>query len=131
MGKVRGKAKRSSIITNIEDGSGGEERLPVRRRGRPTKGHKEAEKISEKNDTKLESQLDTENKRKRSSLETDEESLEMLDDENVVRPETNGLGLTKAIGFRHNGSRRKNKPRRAAEVGVSVYEVCSWLVLRS
>ncbi|KAI3802119.1 hypothetical protein L1987_30245 [Smallanthus sonchifolius] len=131
MGRVRGKAKKSSVITNNEDGSGEEEKLPVKRRGRPTKVHKEeAEKINEKTDTKLESQSDNENKRKRPSLDT-EESPETTEDENGVGPETSGLGLTKAVGFRQNGSRRKNKPRRAAEVGVSVCEVCSWLVLRS
>ncbi|KAJ0856809.1 hypothetical protein HanRHA438_Chr13g0582711 [Helianthus annuus] len=54
-----------------------------------------------------------------------------MEDENGAHPKASELGLTKAVGFRHNGSRRKNKPRRAAEVGVSVCEVCTWLVLRS
>ncbi|KAM0046575.1 hypothetical protein Hdeb2414_s0009g00318071 [Helianthus debilis subsp. tardiflorus] len=124
MGKGKAKAKKGAIITTNDDGSG-EEKLPVRRRGRPTKAQKEeAEKIIEKTETKLEAQLDHENKRKRPSSET-------MEDENGVHPKTSELGLTKAVGFRHNGSRRKNKPRRAAEVGVSVCEVCTWLVLRS
>ncbi|KAJ0791994.1 hypothetical protein HanOQP8_Chr01g0012311 [Helianthus annuus] len=123
MGKGKGKAKKSSTIAHREDRSGEEEKPPVKRRGRPTKAHKEeeeeeSEKMNEKNDTKLE------NKRKSPSLET-EESLDMLKDENGMGPEA----LTKAVGFRHNGSRRKNKPRRAAEVGVSACEVCSWLVI--
>ncbi|KAJ0782678.1 hypothetical protein HanLR1_Chr01g0011021 [Helianthus annuus] len=125
MGKGKGKAKKSSTIAHREDRSGEEEKPPVKRRGRPTKSHKEeeeSEKINEKNDTKLE------NKRKSPSLET-EESLDMLKDENGMVPEANGVELTKAVGFRHNGSRRKNKPRRAAEVGVSACEVCSWLVI--
>ncbi|KAI3830153.1 hypothetical protein L1987_04287 [Smallanthus sonchifolius] len=126
MGRGKGKAKKSSVIAPREDRSGEEEKLPVKRRGRPTKAHKEeeTEKSNEKTDAKLE------NKRKKPSLET-EESLDTLKDENSVGPETDGLELTKAVGFRHNGSRRKNKPRRAAEVGVNVCEVCSWLVLRS
>ncbi|KAL8260517.1 hypothetical protein R6Q59_028470 [Mikania micrantha] len=120
MGRGKAKAKKSLVVINHEDGSGEDERLPVKRRGRPTKAHKEeAEKL---NDTNLESQLENGNKRKRPSVEP-EESPEMMNDENDVRPETNGLGLTKAVGFRLNGSRRKNKPRRAAEVGVSVCEI--------
>ncbi|MFS8002187.1 hypothetical protein Hanom_Chr13g01199121 [Helianthus anomalus] len=130
MGKGKAKAKKGAVITTNDDGSG-EEKLPVRRRGRPTKAQKEvAEKIIEKTETKLEAQLDHENKRKRPSSET-EESLETMEDENGADPKASELELTKAVGFRHNGSRRKNKPRRAAEVGVSVCEVCTWLVLRS
>ncbi|KAF5771992.1 hypothetical protein HanXRQr2_Chr13g0571521 [Helianthus annuus] len=127
MGKSKAKAKKGAIITTNDDVSG-EEKLPVRRRGRPTKAQKEeAEKIIEKTETKLEAQLDHDNKRKRPSSE----SLETMEDENGAHPKASELGLTKAVGFRHNGSRRKNKPRRAAEVGVSVCEVCTWLVLRS
>ncbi|KAK1428821.1 hypothetical protein QVD17_17661 [Tagetes erecta] len=126
MGKGKGKAKKSSIIAHREDRSGEEEKLPAKRRGRPTKAHKEEdnEKSNEKTNINLE------NKRMKPSLET-EESMDTLKDENGVVPETKGLELTKSVGFRHNGSRRKNKPRRAAEVGVSVCEVCTWLVLRS
>ncbi|KAK9050521.1 hypothetical protein SSX86_022530 [Deinandra increscens subsp. villosa] len=126
MGRGKGKAKKNSVIAHNEDRSGEEEKMPAKRRGRPTKAHKEeeTEKINEKPDTELES------KRKKPSSET-EESQDMSKDENGVGPETNGVELTKTVGFRHNGSRRKNKPRRAAEVGVSVCEVCTWLVLRS
>ncbi|KAL8215304.1 hypothetical protein R6Q57_004753 [Mikania cordata] len=125
MGRGKGKAKKSSVVAHHEDRIGEEEKMPVKRRGRPTKAPKEEpEKMNEKNDSLLE------NKRKKPSSET-EESLDMLKDENGMGPETNGLELTKPVGFRHNGSRRKNKPRRAAEVGVSVCEVCTWLVLRS
>lgn len=126
MGKNKGKAKKSSIIAHREDRSGEEEKLPVKRRGRPTKAHKEEE--SEKSNEKT--SINHENKRMKPSSET-EESLDTLKDENGVASETKGLELTKSVGFRHNGSRRKNKPRRAAEVGVSVCEVCTWLVLRS
>ncbi|KAI3667453.1 hypothetical protein L6452_42511 [Arctium lappa] len=131
MGRGRGKAKKSSIIAHREDGSGEEEKLPVKRRGRPTKAHKEeeeeAEKTDENKDTKLEAPLENGKKRKKAA----EENPETVKDENGIEPKTNGHELTKAVGFRHNGSRRKNKPRRAAEVGVSACEVCSWLVLRS
>ncbi|KVI03520.1 uncharacterized protein LOC112511976 [Cynara cardunculus var. scolymus] len=135
MGRGRGKAKKSSVIAHHEDGSGEEEKLPVKRRGRPTKAHKEeeeeeAEKTDENKDTKLEAALENGKKRKKPSLQT-EENPETVKDENNIEPKANGHDLTKAVGFRHNGSRRKNKPRRAAEVGVSACEVCSWLVLRS
>ncbi|KAL7600391.1 uncharacterized protein LOC111897881 [Lactuca sativa] len=132
MGRGRGKAKKSSIMAR-EDGSGEEEKLPVKRRGRPTKAQKEnneeeeeAEKMDYENkDTKVESSLENGSKRKKQSLETEEESMEM------VKDEENGDVLTKSVGFRHNGSRRKNKPRRAAEVGVSACQVCSWVALKS
>nr|GEW43021.1 hypothetical protein [Tanacetum cinerariifolium] len=132
MGKVRAKAKKSSSITHREDGSGEEEKLPAKRRGRPTKAQKEeeAEKLNESSDSKHEASLEIGNKRKKQCSQ-DEESLEMVEDENGVGPKTNSHELTKAAGFRHNGSRRKNKPQRAAEVGVSVCEVCSWLVMGS
>lgn len=126
MGRGKGKAKKSSAIAHREDRSGEEENKPAKKRGRPTKAQKEEEieRIDEKTDAKLE------NKRKNPSSET-EESLDMLKDENSVGTETNEPELTKPAGFRHNGSRRKNKPRRAAEVGVSACEVCSWVVLKS
>ncbi|KAI3788188.1 hypothetical protein L2E82_00910 [Cichorium intybus] len=134
MGRGRGKAKKNSIISR-EDGSGEEEKLPVKRRGRPTKAQKEEEEEAEKidyesKDTKVESSSENGNKRNKSSSKT-EESMEMVKDENGLGLERNGHELTKAVGFRHNGSRRKNKPRRAAEVGVSACEVCSWVALRS
>lgn len=133
MGRSKGKTKKSSAVAHHEDVSGEEEKLPVKRRGRPTKAHKEEdepERINEKEETKLEAPLENGNKRKKPPLQS-EENLEMMKDENGVGPTKNDHGLTKHVGFRHNGSRRKNKPRRAAEVGVSVCEVCSWLVLRS
>ncbi|KAL4587537.1 hypothetical protein LXL04_000408 [Taraxacum kok-saghyz] len=127
MGRGRGKAKKNSIMAR-EDGSGEEEKMPAKRRGRPTKqAQKEEEEESEKMDyenkeTKGESLLENgNNKRKKQSLEGDE----------IIKDDTNGDVLTKAVGFRQNGSRRKNKPHRAAEVGVSACEVCSWVALRS
>ncbi|XP_071690343.1 uncharacterized protein [Rutidosis leptorrhynchoides] len=127
MGRGKSKTKKSSAIVHHEDGSGEEERLPVKRRGRPTKAQKEENehgKSNEDEEIKLEASLESENKRKKPSLQT-EENVEMMKDENGVGPTKNDNDLTKNVGFRHNGSRRKNKPRRAAEVGVSVCEVCS------
>lgn len=135
MGRGKGKVKRSSAIAHREDGSGEEEKLPVKRRGRPTKAHKdeddeEIEKMDQNDDIKHEDLSENRNKRKKPSSQT-EESSETVKDENGVGPKTNGHELTKPVGFRHNGSRRKNKPRRAAEVGVSLCEVYCWVVLRS
>ncbi|XP_071720445.1 uncharacterized protein [Rutidosis leptorrhynchoides] len=133
MGRGKSKTKKSSSIAHHEDGSGEEEKLPVKRRGRPTKAQKEEyehEKMNENEETKLEAPLEIGNKRKQPLLQT-EENVDLIKDDDGVGPTKNDQELTKNVGFRHNGSRRKNKPRRAAEVGVSLCEVCSWLVLRS
>nr|GMC84347.1 neurofilament medium polypeptide-like [Ipomoea batatas] len=55
-------------------------------------------------------------KRKRPSQV--KENGESVKEENGVGTKTNSKDLIKSVGFRQNGSRRKSKPRRAAEVGV-------------
>ncbi|PSS14525.1 Nucleolar and coiled-body phosphoprotein like [Actinidia chinensis var. chinensis] len=129
MGRGRGKAKKFSVANNDDAGSGEEEKIPVqKRRGRPQKPLKdeideeEFEKVEEEDseNTKngvlskeMKSSVAAENgkKRKRNS----KEKLDSVKVENGVGTRSSTDDSTKSNGFRHNGSRRKNKPRRAAE----------------
>lgn len=134
MGRGRGKGKKLTGATSHEDpGSGNEEPLPpYKRRGRPQKPLKddidedEVAKIEEEDgDLKLgtpvkemKGSVAVENgKRRRRQPAVKENSDSIL--------EENGAGLSSTTeesarknGFRQNGSRRKSKPRRAAEAGV-------------
>jgi len=133
MGRGRGKGKKLTGATSHEDpGSGNEEPLPpYKRRGRPQKPLKddideeEVAKIEEEDgDLKLGTPVKetngsaaVENGKRRRQPVVKENSDSIL--------EENGAGLsstteesTRKNGFRQNGSRRKNKPRRAAEAGV-------------
>ncbi|XP_021893920.1 uncharacterized protein LOC110811671 [Carica papaya] len=134
MGRGRGKGKKQNVIALREDpGSDEEEKVPAsKRRGRPQKpledGIEEQEEEVEKvdkdeddvkipisgKDMKFPAAIEKGRKRKRS----------MPIKKNVAKEE-NGIGSKssandspKSLGFRQNGSRRKNKPRRAAEAGV-------------
>ncbi|KAG2258339.1 hypothetical protein Bca4012_021680 [Brassica carinata] len=127
MRRGRGKGKRLNACTR-EDGED-EEKIPAyRRRGRPQKPVKEEtegeEEIVENdhdddtNGSVTSKEEVTENGKKRKKpLESKESNL---------TEEKNGLGLKSSIddsvklsGFRQIGSsRRKNKPRRAAEAVV-------------
>ncbi|XP_027173149.1 mitotic apparatus protein p62-like [Coffea eugenioides] len=138
MGRGRGKGKKQLSIAAREDaGSGDEEKLPVRRRGRPQKPLKDdieededVEKIEEEEEEDSESakssvlnkdsknQPAVENGRKRKRASQVKENLDSIKEENGVGNKTNTNEAVKSVGFRQNGSRRKNKPRRAAEVGV-------------
>ncbi|GFY98302.1 hypothetical protein Acr_12g0008430 [Actinidia rufa] len=137
MGRGRGKGKKqNSIAVRDNPGSGDDEKNPpYRKRGRPQKLVKdeieeegEAEKIEEEEEEEDKkssiSNKDVNNlavaengrKRKRSSQAKD--NLEFVKDENGVGTKSSTDNSVKPVGFRQNGSRRKNKPRRAAEVGV-------------
>ncbi|KAK9289618.1 hypothetical protein L1049_007775 [Liquidambar formosana] len=135
MGRGRGKGKKQNVIATREDpGSGEEEKIPAyKRRGRPQKPLKddieeeEAEKIEEEEEDgenakgsvaskDVKNQAATENGRKRKrSSQVKENSVK---EENGVGTKSNTNDSIKSVGFRQNGSRRKNKPRRAAEAGV-------------
>ncbi|CBI30035.3 unnamed protein product, partial [Vitis vinifera] len=100
MGRGRGKGKKQTVIATRDDpGSDGEnEKGPITSK-----------------DAK--NQATTENGRKRKrSLQTKENS-DSVKEENGTETKSNNNDL-KSVGFRQNGSRRKNKPRRAAEAGV-------------
>lgn len=132
MGRGRGKGKKQTILATREDGSGEEEKMPVKRRGRPTKALKdeieeeeEVEKMEDEEDggdTKSsisKSAVENGKKRKRPSQVKEGQDSMKEENGNGVGVKTSGNDATKpVVGFRQNGSRRKNKPRRAAEVGV-------------
>lgn len=129
MGRGRGKAKKHTVIVVREDpGSGGEEKVPgYRRRGRPQKPlnddvqrEEEAEKTEEDGEEAktLKYQGGTENGRKRKRSAQVKETVDSAKEENGVETKSMLDDSTKFVSFRQIGSRRKNKPRRAAEVGV-------------
>jgi len=104
-----------------DDVSGEEERIPSqKRRGRPQKPlvdeiDEDGEKMEDEenvnvNDVALNTDVKViENGKKRKRNKSKEEG-------NLVKEDTDDSVIVN--GFRHTGSRRKNKPRRAAEVGV-------------
>ncbi|CAN4109078.1 unnamed protein product [Withania somnifera] len=131
MGRGRGKAKKQSVREDLV--SGEEEKIPVRRRGRPQKPKDEieeegVEKVVEDEDDRENAKDSVLNKdikiqvaedgKKRKRPSQVMESKDSVKEENGVGTKTNSNDLIKSVGFRPNGSRRKNKPRRAAEVGV-------------
>uniref|UniRef100_A0A3Q7ILH2 Uncharacterized protein n=1 Tax=Solanum lycopersicum TaxID=4081 RepID=A0A3Q7ILH2_SOLLC len=126
MGRGRGKGKKQSVREDL--GSGEEEKIPIRRRGRPLKPSKdeigeeeeeeEAMKVKEEGDDSENTKgsvinKDVKNqgvvngkKRKRTSQVKEVDSTK---GENGVGNKTNSNELIKSVGFRQNGSRRKNK----------------------
>ncbi|WCJ33983.1 hypothetical protein M5689_015310 [Euphorbia peplus] len=136
MRRGRGKGRKQNVVSSHEDhGSGEEEKVPAyRRRGRPLKPLKddyvEEEAVEFKEDgvkdgrdsvsnNDVNTQDAIENGRKRKKTTKNNAGTESLKEENgdVVAKLTSD-NSTISIGFRQNGSRRKNKPRRAAEAVV-------------
>lgn len=138
MGRGRGKGKKMAVIASHED-SGEEEKMPpVKRRGRPQKTLKdeveeeeeETEKIDEEEEEEEDGEnlkisvsnkdgkppISSENSRKRKRNSQVKENHDSVKVENGIK--NSPSDSIKSVGFRQNGSRRKNKPRRAAEVGV-------------
>lgn len=135
MGRGRGKGKKLTVTPSHEDpGSGGEEILPAnKRRGRPQKSLKEeveeeeAEKIEGQDvdnskdavtGKEIKSPVAVENGKKRKRYAQVKENTDSVKEANGFGMRSSTDATTKSNGFRQNGSRRKNKPRRAAEVGV-------------
>ncbi|XWS43220.1 hypothetical protein CRYUN_Cryun16bG0083900 [Craigia yunnanensis] len=134
MRRGRGKAKKQSVVSSREDpGSGEDEKIPAyKRRGRPQKQLKddieedEVEKTEEDGeDVKgsipikvMKNQAATENGRKRKRSIQAKENIDSVKKENGIAKKSSTDDSTKFVGYRHNGSRRKNKPRRAAEAVV-------------
>lgn len=134
MGRGRGKGKRFSVTSHEDAGSGEEEKIPVqKRRGRPQKPLKdeideEDYEKAEEDDSEtmkngvltkdVKSSVSAENGKKRKRNLQAKEKSDSVKVENGVGTSSSTDDLTKSNGFRHIGSRRKNKPRRAAEVGV-------------
>lgn len=134
MGRGRGKGKRLTVTNHDDPGSGEEEKIPTqKRRGRPQKPLKdeideeETEKIEEDDSENAKAGIATkevksspvaENGKKRKRYSQVKEKSDSVNEENGVATRSSTDDLTKSNGFRHNGSRRKSKPRRAAEAGV-------------
>ncbi|KAK3408628.1 hypothetical protein EUGRSUZ_J00835 [Eucalyptus grandis] len=134
MGRGRGKGKRSASSSHEDPGSGEEEKIPAqKRRGRPQKlfkdevdeddvkkvdgedGENGKDSIVSKGTT---SPVAAENGKKRRRTSLSKEKSDITKEENGVGARSNVEDSAKSNGFRHNGSRRKSKPRRAAEAGV-------------
>ncbi|EEF30046.1 RNA polymerase-associated protein LEO1 [Ricinus communis] len=136
MVRGRGKGKKQAVIASHEGpGSDKEEKVPAyRRRGRPMKpvdddNGQEEEAASELNedgkDAKdtipskdVKSQSPTENGRKRKRPGHTKENTNSVKEDNGVGTKLSTSNSTMSTGFRQIGSRRKNKPRRAAEAVV-------------
>lgn len=127
MGRGRGKGKKLTVTSHDDPGSGEEEKIPAqKRRGRPQKPLKDdvdeeevvktEEEESENKDSSVMAALENGKKRKRNSPTKEKQSP--VKEEITVGATLVSDISTKPNGFRHIGSRRKNKPRRAAEVGV-------------
>ncbi|KAK4757381.1 hypothetical protein SAY87_018682 [Trapa incisa] len=133
MGRVRGKGKKQTVAAREDQGSGEEEKiLTHRKRGRPqkiVKGYTEdnADKAEENGEALKDSsstkdannEMAADSGRKRIRPALAKENIDAAKEENGAgsKPGVNDAAV-KAVGFRQIGSRRKNKPRRAAEVGV-------------
>ncbi|CAH8384613.1 unnamed protein product [Eruca vesicaria subsp. sativa] len=135
MRRGRGKGKRQNATAREDLGSGDEEeKIPAyKRRGRPqkevkdeTQGDKEiVEKDDNTNGSVTNKEDVTENGRKRKKAVESKES-NMSEEENGLGSKSStddSLKSSLSIGFRHIGSRRKNKPRRAAEAVVECHGI--------
>lgn len=117
MGRSKAKGKKFTLTNNDDVVSGDDEKIPAqKRRGRPQKPlsdevEEDVEKIEEEEDDDDENANSDESGKKR------KRNKEGKEKGNLVKAESpNG---TRSTGFRHIGSRRKNKPHRAAEAGVA------------
>ncbi|GMI64719.1 hypothetical protein like AT3G57930 [Hibiscus trionum] len=131
MRRGRGKAKKQNVVSSFDDpGSGEDEKIPAyKRRGRPQKQMKddidedEVEKAEEDGEDlkgsvpakEMKNQAATENGRKR---KRSKENIDSIKKGNGVTTKLSTDDSTKPLGYRQNGSRRKSKPRRAAEAVV-------------
>ncbi|KAK3000104.1 hypothetical protein RJ639_023318 [Escallonia herrerae] len=134
MGRGRGKGKKLTVTNHDDPGSGEEEKIPAqKKRGRPLKplvdefDEEEAEKIEDDDvasakitisSKEMKSTGGTENGKKRKRNMQSKEKADPVKAENGNGTRSSTDDSTKSNGFRHNGSRRKSKPRRAAEAGV-------------
>lgn len=133
MGRVRGKGKKQTVAARDDPRSGAEEKIPTnRKRGRPQKIVKDyteddiADKVEEYGEglddsisaKDMKNEVTAENGRKRVRSSPAKENIDSENEENGIESKSSANDVVKPVGFRQNGSRRKNKPRRAAEVGV-------------
>ncbi|XP_063938090.1 uncharacterized protein LOC135147951 [Daucus carota subsp. sativus] len=120
MGKSRVKGKKQTLIAAREDqGSGEEEKITVKKRGRPLKMvkndilQKEAEDFDQVENTDV--ILSDEHINASSVIESGRKRRRTSDiNESGAHLKNKTNDSVKPVGFRHNGSRRKNKPHGAA-----------------
>ncbi|KAL6911376.1 hypothetical protein ACP4OV_000181 [Aristida adscensionis] len=131
MGRGRGRGRKPIIVRSHEDkGSSGEEIAPARkRRGRPQKrfankiDQTDGENFVEKVDGG-EEDVDDAKLTNNTAAAGSKRGRQLKDSSNLVLEDTNSSvrsssdESTRTNGFRQIGSRRKSKPRRAAEAGV-------------
>ena len=116
MGRGRGKGKKLTASNHDDAGSGEEEKIPAqKRRGRPQKPLKDEIDEEEVENREVE---DGENGKKRKRNSHVKEKPDSVKEENGIGTRSSTDDSSKSNGFRQNGSRRKSKPRRAAEAGV-------------
>ncbi|KAF5819912.1 hypothetical protein HanRHA438_Chr02g0094381 [Helianthus annuus] len=113
MGRGRGKGKKLSLTYNNGDPANEEDKQKGRlEKPLMNEDDEDIEKIEENDDDiddeNASSNVNGNNKRKRDKVGKKKGDL-------VKEESASGAG---SKGFRHVGSRRKNKPHRAAEVGV-------------
>ncbi|KAL2470495.1 hypothetical protein Adt_38631 [Abeliophyllum distichum] len=139
MGRGRAKGKKLSVTNQDDPGSGEEEKIPAqKRRGRPQKSLKD--EIDEDKTQKIgdEDSEDTttgvlnkemrgsnaaQNGNKRKKNGQLKEKADSLEDENENGTRSSTEDSNKSNGFRQARNRRKNKPCRAAEVGVDLRQL--------
>ncbi|KAI4340554.1 hypothetical protein MLD38_025378 [Melastoma candidum] len=128
MGRGRAKKSKVSSSTDHEDsGIRGEEKVPApKRRGRPQKIKGEIVVVAGFVDKFQEEEGLHVHESANATLIKDTKSPEEVNSESNeydAEAKSSSEDLTKLKGgFRHSGSRRKSRPRRAAEVGVE----CQW-----
>lgn len=114
MGKSKGKGKKQIVINNQIDGNAAKEKiLPNRKRGRPAKLVRD--EFVEEPETETIREIKENGEHKQYSILSEGAKIaKESDDETKIGDDFS----VKSIGFRQIGSRRKNKPRRAALIGV-------------
>ncbi|CAA0829902.1 Unknown protein [Striga hermonthica] len=128
MGRGRGKVNKQSPIARECSSSFEDEKVPMKRRGRPQKVTKdeirngdELERLEgneQEYETGEDAKIPDASKNSKNGAATEDgkkRKRPSLEGEDLVIKEN---ALIKNVSYRQNGSRRKNKPRRAAEVGV-------------
>ena len=129
MGKGRGKGKKQSAIAKREEhGNEGDKDSGYRLSGKQENSLKDETEEVEAASGNIENMENikvknssTDNKRKRKRTVPVKEHVDPVKEESAIKTKGNpddDDDSKKPAGFRQNGSRRKNKPRRAAEAGV-------------
>ena len=130
MGRGRGRGKKLTTVRSHEDkGSSGEEVVPAKkRRGRPQKrfankiDQADVENFVEKVDGDQE--VDDAKLKNSAAAGGNKRGRPLKEGSNIVIEDSNSIvrsssdESTRTNGFRQIGSRRKNKPQRAAEAGL-------------